>query len=72
MGSTPEQSDLTQKAERDDAARSHTADRMPTEEEAASAEQGRAQFAEDKERVAEHEKEMSELGAQVKGEGDIT
>ena len=50
----------------------HTADRPATEEESASADEHYAE--EDPERladVARHEKEMTEIGAKVKGEGSI-
>jgi type VI protein secretion system component VasK len=62
---------LAQKAERDDAERAHVADRLPTPEEEALAEKSRAEFESDEEAVAEHFEEMTDLGAHVKGEGEI-
>ena len=59
-----------QEATKDEEAReaeaSHTADRPPTPDEAAAAEGNQL----DPE-VAEHEREMDRLGADVKGEGQI-
>jgi hypothetical protein len=59
----------TEQAEQADAFRSHGADRAPTEEEERLADQSAKDVDEDT--VAEHEKEMDELGADVKGEGAI-
>jgi hypothetical protein len=62
----------TRKAEEDDAAHAHTADRQPTPEEAAAAEEEYSEEGEaERRRVAEHYKEMGEIGAEVKGEGKI-
>jgi hypothetical protein len=47
------------------------ADRAPTADEEKAAEKSRAEFADDAPEVAEHYTEMSELGAHVKGEGEI-
>jgi hypothetical protein len=49
-----------------ESAASHTADRPPTEEEEAAAE-GNTLDPE----VAEHEREMGKIGADVRGEGEI-
>ncbi len=49
-----------------EAAASHTADRPPTSEEEAAAESNTL----DPE-VADHEREMGKIGAEVKGEGQI-
>jgi bacterioferritin len=56
-------------AERADAAAPHTADRPPTSEEARLAEEGAVWV--DERDVALHEREMTKLGATVKGEGEI-
>jgi hypothetical protein len=49
-----------------------TADRPPTSKEDAAAERERGESdADDRRDVAEHYEEMTELGAQVKGEGEI-
>jgi hypothetical protein len=58
-------------AQRADADRDHMADRAPTADEEKAAEKSRAEFADDAPKVAEHYTEMSELGAHVKGEGEI-
>ncbi len=62
----------TEAAERADAGHGHQADRAPTDEENAAAEE-RFSATDDQSRkeVAEHEEEMMEIGAQVKGEGAI-
>jgi|HubBroStandDraft_5_1064220.scaffolds.fasta_scaffold596856_2 hypothetical protein len=49
-----------------EASAAHTADRPPTEAEEAAAEENTL----DPE-VAEHEREMGKIGAEVKGEGEI-
>jgi hypothetical protein len=62
----------TRETERSEAGKSHTADRPPTSEEDAAAERERAESdPDDRKDVAEHHEEMTELGAQVKGEGEI-
>lgn len=64
--------DSPRKAERSEAGTSHTADRPPTSEEDAAAERERGESdRDDRKDVAEHYEEMTELGAQVKGEGEI-
>jgi len=62
----------TREAEDVDAQQPHSADRAPTAEEAAAAERGLKEAGGDLDDVAKHEKEMSDLGAHVKGEGEIT
>jgi hypothetical protein len=47
------------------------ADRPPTDEEAAAAEGAAEKFAGDREAAAAHYEEMSDIGAQAKGEGRI-
>jgi hypothetical protein len=61
--------DRTADAETAEAARSHGADRGPTEEEERLADEAAATI--DEAEVAKHEREMDELGADVKGEGEI-
>jgi hypothetical protein len=63
--------DATLEAERVDATQAHAADRPPTGEEEAAAEQSAERFEDDREEVAEHYEEMSDIGAHVKGEGAI-
>jgi hypothetical protein len=58
--------DATRDEEEREAAAAHTADRPPTAEEEAAADANTL----DPE-VAEHEREMGKLGANVKGEGQI-
>jgi hypothetical protein len=60
-------SEETREAEQEEAHTAAGADRPPTPEEEELANRGSA----DPE-VAEHEQEMNELGANVKGEGEIT
>jgi hypothetical protein len=62
----------TQNAERSEAERSHTADRPPSTDEETEADDAYSAEGEDERReVAEHYQEMGELGAEVKGEGEI-
>ena len=63
--------EATQEAERIDAEHAHTADRVPTSDEEAAADKSKEAFAADSEKVAEHYEEMSDIGANVKGEGAI-
>ncbi len=58
--------DATRAEEEREARASHTADRRPTTEEAAAADGGQLNP-----EVAEHEREMGTIGAEVKGEGQI-
>jgi hypothetical protein len=72
MEDNTEPDDTTREAERSEAGKSHTADRPPTPEEDAAAERERAESdADDRKDVAEHYEDMAELGADVKGEGEI-
>ena len=67
--SQPTQPDAsTRAAEDSDARHSHSADRPPTEEEAAAAERGQDEVDGDIRDVADHYEEMTDLGAHVKGE----
>jgi hypothetical protein len=70
MSSEDEVSSATKSAEEAEAHAPHEADRAATEEEAAAAERGRGD-SEEQERVAEHAEEMADIGAHVKGEGEI-
>jgi hypothetical protein len=63
--------EATREAERVDATQAHTADRPPTGDEEAAAERSLEDFGGDREKVAEHYEEMSDIGAHVKGEGAI-
>ena len=58
--------DATRAEEEREAKAAHTADRPPTEQEAAAAERNRLEP-----EVAEHEREMGKIGAEVKGEGEV-
>lgn len=71
MTTESEPNESTKEAEQVDAAHSHSADRPPTAEEADAAERGAASLDADMNAVAEHAEEMAELGADVKGEGEI-
>jgi hypothetical protein len=71
MADDAETTDATKEAEEVDATQEHKADRAPTPEEEAAAEESLEKFGADREAVAEHEKEMTGLGANVKGEGKI-
>ena len=71
MEDNTEPDDRTSEAELAEAGKSHTADRLPTAEEEAAAERERAELDADREDVAEHYEEMTDLGAHVKGEGEI-
>ena len=71
MEDKTEPDDRTREAELAEAGKSHTADRLPTAEEEAAAERERAELDADREDVAEHYEEMTDLGAHVKGEGEI-
>ena len=58
--------EATKAEEAREAAAAHTADRPPTSEEEAAAEVNTVQPG-----VAEHEREMGKIGAEVKGEGEV-
>ena len=66
-----ETDEATLEAERVDASHSHSADRPPTSEEETAAERSLDSLGDDREEVAEHSKEMTDLGAHIKGEGSI-
>jgi hypothetical protein len=70
MNERTEPSDTTREAERDEAEQQSIADRAATPEEEAAAE-AFPESDEERTRVAEHFKEMNELGANAKGEGRI-
>lgn len=72
MDRDPDQIDPnTAEAERHEAARGAGADRMPTPDEERAAERAAAGLADEMPEIAEHYEEMSELGANVKGEGEV-
>jgi hypothetical protein len=71
MSESTDPTETTRAAERVDASQPHMADRAATPEEEAAAERGREEVDADPEDVAAHEKEMSDIGAHVKGEGEI-
>ena len=71
MANDAEPNEATREAEQVDATQSHSADRPPTSEEEAAAEESLQKFGADEEAVAEHYEEMSDIGAHVKGEGSI-
>ena len=71
MGNETEPTEATEAAEQVDATQSAAADRLPTEEEEAAAEESRKKFEGDEAEVAKHYEEMADLGAQDKGEGRI-
>ena len=62
----------TRSVEEEEAGRAHDADRPPTESEERDAErQLEKSGEEERESVAEHYEEMTEIGAETKGEGRI-
>jgi hypothetical protein len=61
----------TRAAEQVDATHAHTADREPTSEEEAAAERSLESLGEDREDVASHYEEMTDIGAHAKGEGAV-
>jgi len=72
MSEATEPDEGTVEAERAESRRQHVADRPPTSEEEAEAEAARVgSDASERKSVAEHYEEMAELGARVKGEGEI-
>jgi parvulin-like peptidyl-prolyl isomerase len=71
MERADETTDATREAEDVDATQAHAADRPPTEEEEAAAEESREKYGADAKDVAAHYEEMSDIGAHVKGEGAI-
>jgi hypothetical protein len=71
MESDAQPTEATEEAEQIDAAQSASADRQPSKEEEAAAEESRKKFEGDEAEVAAHYKEMADLGAKDKGEGRI-
>jgi hypothetical protein len=71
MAQETEPTDATISAEREEADASHVADRPPTTEEASAADRGPDEAAMDPDSVKEHFEEMADLGAHVKGEGEV-
>ncbi len=71
MASDAQPTEATEEAERVDAAQSSAADRPPTKDEEAAAEESRKKFEGDEAEVAKHYEEMADLGVQEKGEGRI-
>lgn len=62
----------TESAEETEATSGHGADRVATNEEEAAADEAYSNDdPEERKKVAAHEKEMMELGATIKGEGEI-
>lgn len=72
MADRTEPDDSTRSVEEEEAGRPHGADRQPTASEEKDAEQSLDEESEEERRkVAQHYEEMSELGAEAKGEGRI-
>jgi hypothetical protein len=71
MANEAEPNEATREAEKVDATQSHSADRPPTGEEEAAAEESLEKIGADEAAVAEHYEEMTDIGAHVKGEGSI-
>lgn len=62
----------TEQAERDEAARTHSADRPGSPDEDKAAEEATSALSDaDRERIREHEREMAERGVRQEGEGKI-
>jgi hypothetical protein len=66
-----EPDEATLEAEREEATQAHTADRPPTDEESAAADRSAETFAGDREKAAADFEEMADIGAHVKGEGEV-
>jgi hypothetical protein len=64
-------SNETKDAEQAEAQHAHTPDREATPDESAAADRGKSLAEEDAPTVAAHEEEMMDIGAHVKGEGEI-
>jgi hypothetical protein len=71
MAHETEPTDATRAAEREEANASHVADRAPSAEEAKAADRGPDEAEMDPRSVRDHFEEMTDLGAHVKGEGEI-
>jgi hypothetical protein len=72
MSEATEPDEGTIEAERAESRRQHVADRPPTSAEEAEEGARAGSDASERKSVAEHYEEMAELGAHVKGEGEIT
>jgi hypothetical protein len=70
MASEDEVSKATKSAEDEESRAPHEADRAATEDEATAADRSRGD-SKDRQEVAEHYEEMSDIGSHVKGEGEI-
>ena len=64
-------SDATLEEERAEATSAHSSGPGPTSEEDEAAERGRQATEQDARSVADHYTEMTEIGAKVRGEGEI-
>ena len=72
MGDRTEPDEVTNEVDEADATRGHVADRAGTEAEDRAAEDTySAGDPRRRQEVAEHEKEMMDIGATIKGEGEI-
>jgi hypothetical protein len=71
MAEPTEPDEATREAEHAEEGQAHAADRTPTPEEEAAAEHGYEESDEERKRVAEHYEEMTDIGANAKGEGRI-
>jgi hypothetical protein len=71
MEDRTEPDEATRAAEQAEEGQAHAADRTPTPEEEAAAEGGYPESDEERQKVAEHYKEMTDIGANAKGEGRI-
>jgi hypothetical protein len=71
MTEESELSEATKEAESEEARQAHVADRAATPDEEAAAESAKEAFKGDAAEVAEHFEEMADIGAHVKGEGEI-
>jgi hypothetical protein len=72
MEDRTEPDNSTRSVEKEEAGRAHGADRPPSQSEEKAAERALDESSEEERRsVAEHYEEMSEIGAEAKGEGRI-
>ena len=71
MGNETEPNEATVEAERVEAGEAHVADRPPTAEEESAADRSAEELKDDRAEAAAHYKEMGDIGAHVKGEGEI-
>ncbi len=71
MAPDNEVTEATKAVDEADSQAKHEADRPATEDEAAAAERGYVESKDQKE-VAEHFEEMADIGAHLKGEGEIS